>query len=122
MSKATKQQKDMYAKFMAAFTSCWSCGWRGEFRNWMWPRLENAHIRGGEGRTHDRRNICRLCNGCHRLNTGERIVVNGEPLRNLELCHMLWLKLQFDPEFYDPEYLNSLRPRRVPEPESWSLY
>lgn len=122
MAKLTREEKAMYGAFMEEFPYCWACGW-SVFRSvrnrpWMKARLENAHIRGGEGRTHDRRNLARLCNGCHQLNTGEQIRVAGELLPQLELSHMAWLKEHFDPEFFSPEYLSSLRSLRMPDPEA----
>ena len=83
----------------------------------MLAKLENAHIRGGAGRTHDRRNILRLCNGCHRLAHGERIVVFGDPLPVLTTANLLWLKAAYDPDCYDWDYLHELRPIPATEQE-----
>lgn len=120
MKRLTPSQRAMYEQFNRDFNFCWACGWHGSFRGWMLPKLDNAHLIGGSGRKADRRCIARLCMGCHRLNHGDRIVVNGHALPTLNLQNLLWLKAHFDPDHYDPEYLMSLRIKRaeplIPEP------
>ncbi len=112
--KPTNADRKMYQAFMLEFYRCMACGWNPEaplYREWMFGRLENAHIVGGPGRRHDRRAIVRLCAGCHRLSHGDRIVVRGLVLPTLSLENLLWLKREHDPENYDAEYLQSLRIR-----------
>lgn len=120
----TADERQMYTEFMSDFPQCVACGWSGGYRDWMLPRLENAHIRGGHARTHDRRNILRLCNGCHRLAHGERIVVFGSALPELSTANMLWLKAAYDPGHYDWDYLHEIRPipadeQSIKKPASW---
>ena len=79
------------------------------WRDWHLPRLEIAHIVGGSGRVADRRAINRLCAGCHMLNHGHSVRLNGALLPVLTLEHMLWLKERNDPENYDLEFIKSLR-------------
>ena len=97
----------MYEQFASTFDFCWACG-----RLWVFG-LENAHIIGGSGRTHDRRNITRLCGVCHKLAHGHTIRdQDGSKLPLLKLPHLLWLKARLDPEWYDVRYLKSLRIKR----------
>lgn len=119
--RLTTEQTLMFKQFMEEFTACWACGWRLELylsRDWMISRLENAHIIGGSGRKQDRRNIARLCSGCHRLSHGDIIRIAGEPLPKLTLGNILHLKQEFDPEFYSPDYLIDIKIGVfLPEPE-----
>ena len=103
----------MYGDFASAFRKCWACGWRQGWRSWCLSNLEIAHIVGGAGRRHDRRAIVRLCNGCHLLNHGARIVVAGVRLPTLDLGHLVWLKREWDQEHLDIPYLMSLRVKRA---------
>lgn len=125
---ATEDQKRMYAEFAAEFPQCMLCGWGMDrpwrtFRKWMIPAVDNAHIIGGSGRSHDRRNIVRLCRGCHSLHHHHRIMVDGKYLPFVDLEHLLWIKRAYDPEFYDLQYLIERRgrvdmderPRRPPD-------
>jgi hypothetical protein len=107
----------MYDQFALENIRCWNCN------NDPQMRLDIAHIIGGSGRTHDRRNILRLCRDCHRAQHGEKWP--GSPPQ-LKLEHMLWLKRKHDIEFYDREYLKGLRIQRnflprARKPEGWDL-
>jgi len=120
LGRLTPAQREMYEQFNRTFVFCWACGWCGQYRSWMLNRLVNAHIIGASGRRADRRDISRLCDGCHLLNHNNRIVLGGQVLPSLSLPNLLWLKAHFDPDHYDPEYLMSLRIKRaeplIPEP------
>ncbi len=113
--RLTKQEGEMYSDFAETFQYCWAC--------FSVPRsladgfrLEIAHICGGSGRSADRRNITRLCAQCHRLNHGHTIKEAGIRLPHLDLGHLLTLKLEFDPFYYDSVYLISRMIRnRLPE-------
>ena len=105
-------ERKMYAAFAESFQRCWACGWQAGYREWCLPRLENAHIVGGPGRRHDRRALVRLCEGCHRLAHGFRVVLGGTAVPTLGIRQMVWLKQEFDPEFLDVAYLMGLRVKR----------
>ena len=87
---------------------------------WMVNKTDISHIIGASGRRADRRDIVAQCSGCHRLFHGDRIILGGHALPTLNLQNLLWLKAHFDPDFYDPQYLMSLRIKRAepltPEP------
>jgi len=68
-------------------------------------------------RVEDRRCVNLLCPRCHLLHGGDTIKVGGKKLPPLTNENMLFLKLVFDPEFYDREYLEGLWVRLLPEPE-----
>lgn len=124
----SRESREMYEEFMAEWPCCMMCGWgdgrRREFRYWMIPRLDNAHIIGGSGRRHDRRCIVRLCAGCHRLSHGDKIKVDGRALPNFGLGEMLWLKRERDVDYFDLEYLAGLKIGALPdivEPHTWFI-
>lgn len=76
------------------FTYCAVC--------WSRLSLQIHHLQQGAGRVHDRRNIVRLCNGCH-----EGVHFGG--VRNLRKGHILTAKREVDDASYDPTYLAGLR-------------
>lgn len=120
----TPEQAEMYRAFHEEFTpgGCWRCGWDARtfrWRDWMLNRFEAAHILRGCNRVHDRRVLVFLCNGCHRLEHGERVKPAGMNcyLPGITLANMLWLKREYDPEFYDLEFLRQTSIRKdLPEP------
>lgn len=103
--RANASQREMYSEFAALYWYCWNCA---HHKNIATQALDIAHIIGGPGRSHDRRNIIRLCRDCHRAQHGERWP--GSPAQ-LTLANMLWLKKRYDPMFYDRAYLKSIRIR-----------
>jgi hypothetical protein len=82
------------SRFAELFSYCAVC----------WSRVSLAihHLQQGAGRVHDRRNLLRLCNGCH-----EGLHFGG--MRNLSKGHCLTAKREVDDEHYDPAYLAQLR-------------
>lgn len=120
MAKITSNTDSrVYETFAEAFPRCWACGWspeRSAWRDWMRPELHCAHILGGPNRTCDRRNLCRLCEGCHRLAHGAAINVDGRYLPKLWLANLLWLKKHRDPDWYDRKYLTELSRQGLPHP------
>lgn len=107
--RASSEQKDMYGEFAATFWFCWNCAAHGKPLTYHGLQLDIAHIIGGAGRSHDRRNIIRLCRDCHRAQHGEHWP--GSP-KQLTLANMLWLKKWYDPDFYDRQYVQGQRIRR----------
>lgn len=110
----TKTQKEMYERFMDEFPFCFSCGWSGGGTLWGFPKIDNAHIIGGAGRKHDRRDIIRLCHFCHRVSHGDTIKIDGKKAPQISLENMLWLKFKIDAEHYDREYLREIRMQYLP--------
>lgn len=70
-----------------------------------WSRTEGLHIhhlQQGAGRSHDRRNLLRLCHWCHEaLHFGGKL--------DLRKGTMLTAKREVDDAYYDPAFLASLR-------------
>lgn len=123
--RLTKEELDMYEAFNRDFNYCWACGIPHGKRDYAidFPRnLERAHIVGGCGRrVTERCVISMLCHLCHRLNHGDIIRVQGEPLPKLELRHLLWLKGRMDGRV-DRKRLRELRGRELPiarKPPAW---
>lgn len=111
--RATTDQKLMYGAFAEEFQICWICGYDGRsFRAWGFPKLDIAHVVGGSGRRHDRRDVWRACEACHRISHGARVMIRGELAPMITLSHVLWVKKLFDPCYYDVPYLMSLRIKR----------
>jgi len=111
----------MYNQFSREFTFCWACGWDGSYGSTIARRLERAHIVGGSGgsvRGADRRDITMLCKRCHRLAHGDtyRVPETGLTLPNMTQGNLVWLKLYFDVEYLDIEYLNELSTGIVDDP------
>lgn len=83
----------------------------------MRRRMEIHHLVQGAGRKHDRRCLLSLCSNCHTVfHSGSK--VTGLPDLNKGI--LLACKRESDPEFYDPEFLASLRHKKhlgyEPEP------
>lgn len=109
MAKKQRNQGNVYADFAREFDFCWQCGWReGRFDTGFWHvKLDVAHVVGGSGRRKkDRRAIVRLCQfPCHRLAHGDVIRHNGLELPKLTMANLLWLKREYDPDYFDPFYI-----------------
>jgi hypothetical protein len=96
---------------------CWACGrdWRHCPSWWAGPWVtERAHI-VNKPRAEDRRAVILLDSGCHDTQHGARVV--GWDLPPLTLAHMLWIKRERDPQWYDPAFLQKHSVQRLPEPE-----
>jgi hypothetical protein len=98
--KLNKSQREMYREFNYEFTWCFAC--RINQLPWNWLGLQNAHLVGGSGRRADRRAIIRLCQPHHEI-------LDNACDTGLTLANGLWLKREFDPGYYDLEYIKSLR-------------
>lgn len=91
-------EEDILGEFAAAFPFCAVC-WAREVP------LHIHHLQQGAGRAHDRRNLLRLCVWCHDgLHAGGR--------HNITKGMCLTAKREVDDEFYDPEFLASLRHKK----------
>jgi len=93
---------------------CWACGRTADFKDrppdWNAPWLvERAHI-VNKPRAKDRRVVVMLCSLCHKAGChGEVFVLGGQrvALPRLTIAHLLWLKEQFDPRYYDRGFIRS---------------
>jgi len=99
---------------------CWACGRTGEYfdkpKDWnaaWW--LERAHI-VNKPRIEDRRLCVILCSLCHAQAGGARIITSARPADwpALSRPNLLWLKLEFDPEYYDREFLQAHMVGKLP--------
>ena len=111
------RERAVFECFIFSFGYCWACGIdpfeprKPIDRTLDYPRsLETHHICGGSGRSHDRRNLARLCKLCHDVLHGA--VVQLAPA-SLKLHHVLWLKHRHDGPL-DRRFLNTLRSRALP--------
>lgn len=101
---------------------CWWCG-RGveHFPEVAWAAgfpllIERAHV-VNKPRRKDRRSAVLLCSICHRVQHGGKWPDScGERLCAPGLPEMIWLKRIFDPEFYDPEFLEANHVGLLPAP------
>ena len=128
--KVNAQRKDEYRTMLHDVSRpwCWGCGRGASFADkppdWFGPWLiERAHI-VRKPRREDRRAVVLLCSLCHKAGChGERIILDGERVDRpkLELEHLLWLKLFFDPGFYDREFLQANCIQRLPLPRKLPL-
>ena len=102
---------------------CWACGrdalqrWPGWFAPWL---LHRAHIYSMP-RKKDARVAVLLCPLCHAVQHGERIPAEPDGSGGLTpgptVAQMVGLKRVFDPDFYDPDYMQRCSVRRVSEGE-----
>lgn len=81
-------------EFADEFPYCFLC--------WSESRLHIHHMVQGAGRKHERFNLARLCERCHRAlhDGGSLLVTKGQVLTVKRLC---------DPEHYDPKAMASLQ-------------
>ena len=114
-----------YEAFAEEFPFCMACGWslsEGP-RHWHFPKIDTHHIVLAN-RVKDRRAVIRLCECCHRLAHGMVIRIEGEPLPTLTQAHCKWIKMNQDPEYYDPAYLDMIKGRKLErayKPPKWHL-
>lgn len=93
-------------QFAGEFSRCAVCHWpEGDTRR----RLEIHHLMSGSARKHDRRQYLRLCSQCHAIYHSGKLIGN---FPDLNKGILLGCKQEADPEFYDPEFLASLRHRK----------
>lgn len=120
----------VYQEFHRSFPSqCWACRHHrlpSEYSLGLAGKKEAAHIIGGPGRVNDRRSLVMLCNVHHRVQEGERFVVDENPLPLITLANMLWLKRRYDKDFFDIEFIRECRKKKngrtdLPVPERIGL-
>lgn len=109
-----KAERDALLEWVQYHRCCAVCWWPESDQR---RRLEVHHLVGGAGRKHDVRNYLRLCNRCHGvLHSGK--VYSGQPDLNNRI--LLSVKLDADPDNYDPVWLASLKHKKhlgyEPEP------
>lgn len=116
------RERKVLEDFAATYWRCWACHasepiWITDME-WCLPcPLVIHHIQRGPARKHDRRNLARLCDRCHRTHHGDRFKLDsGEYLPPLTTANILWLKRDVDANSYDKPYLDSLK-WVLPEPE-----
>lgn len=99
----SKKDRLLFQEFSALFRSCAVCHWP---ESDMRRRMEIHHLVAGPGRKHDRRCLITLCSNCHTvLHSGSK--VSGLP--DLSKGTLLTAKRECDPEYYDPQFLASLK-------------
>jgi hypothetical protein len=120
--RLTDDAREMFEAFTFEYPFCWACG-IPDAPQWVeaihiridYPRhMERAHIIGGSGRVHDRRNLAMLCKLCHDLSHGATIRVGSKVLPNLRLDHLLWLQMRFEQRVDRPFLRELLRRPGLP--------
>lgn len=107
---------------------CWLSGWTASYRPswWFGPWfLHIAHIASGGAkaiRTDDIRAVVLLSPLCHQLHVSNsdslpKMSIGGSEWPTIDERHTLWIKRRFDPENYDPDYLQSIWNGVLPNPE-----
>lgn len=126
----TYPERQMYSDFRQQFGGkCWACQWQPlpQLDSVAFNPSEIHHVVGGAGRKHDRRCLVVLCKVHHMLAHGETIKTNdGYKLPALTIGQVLWLKIVFDRDYYDLDYIRSLRHKHnepiEPEPVIYNIY
>jgi hypothetical protein len=108
LSKPWKQDdysaKIEYDAMRSLFDRCWACGARSKPQGYYGPWLiERAHI-ANKPRREDRRLVVMLCTICHKWSHGERVATFPRP--KLDAGHLVTLKAERDPEWFDLEFIN----------------
>ena len=113
---------------------CWLSGWTDSYRppGWCGPwKLQLAHIASGGGDARrvkdDRRAVLPLCPLCHDLHVSdsERYAkkwIAGKEWPTIDASHTLWLKREFDEEYYDTDFLQEYWIGQVPDPVAPPLF
>jgi hypothetical protein len=102
-----KQRAEMFA-WADLHRSCAVCHWpESDGRR----RLEVHHLVGGANRqkAHTPRAYLTLCNRCHGVYHGGKVVANTP---DLTLAILLEAKRESDPELYDPQFLAKLKNKK----------
>ena len=98
--KARKQFKEFKAKWL--HSRCWLCERRAA--------VDPHHIVNRKGDAwDDPRNLSALCRSCHDRIEGEQIDITGRRLRQWTTEDVERAKRRWDPDNYDPAYLDYLR-------------
>ena len=122
LSREQVYYREIY--ILTGYPWCWSCGRDDQ----QWPKkwhgpfcMDRAHLGHGSGvmrRDEDRPAINILCRRCHILHSPvEEIKLKGELWPTLSLENMIWIKMRYDPEWWDEEYIASVLRGYLPEPE-----
>ena len=107
---------------------CWLGGDTPSVRPVFWHgpwMLHVAHIASGRGkavRVDDRRAVTLLSPLAHdvHVSNSDRFkfrVIGGQKIPTIDERHTLYIKQKFDPEYYDPDFLQSIWVGKLPEPE-----
>lgn len=94
---------------------CWACGAGSTERPDFWGGpflIERAHIVSAP-RVEDRRVVILLCSICHKLTHGLNLAGVTLPPFGLEV--MLFLKMRFDPEYYDRAFMERHKVGKLPK-------
>jgi len=126
MSLGVSQQR-AYKLILVEYPYCMACGRDATERPAKWGapwRLERAHLAAGRSkmcRHEDRRAVVSLCGRCHLLHSthGRGVArINGLELPRLSNAHVLWIKRERDPEWWDLAWIQERWLDVVPDPES----
>lgn len=108
-----RERERKYAEFSGAMPCCWICGraatdkpswWNGPFL------IERMHI-VNKTRVEDVRAIIAGCSLCHRIQHGDRFPQSL--MRPQTMTELLELKREYDPDNYDPEFLQKHSVRKL---------
>jgi len=106
--------KQSYDDMRLYLRSCWACYADRRPVNYFVPwTIERAHV-VNKPRREDRRLVVMLCSICHKANHGERIARHERP--RLTVAMMVGLKIKFDPQWVDLEFMQRHSVRRIPDP------
>ncbi len=99
---------------------CWACGRSGDYYDkpadwWAEWWVDRAHI-VSRPRVEDRRLVVLLCRLCHLAFACQRIVTASRPLHwpALTRANLVWLKMKFDPDYYDRAFLEAYCSGKLP--------
>lgn len=114
--------------FQYGLMFCWISGWTPNYRPPDWhaaTTLQVAHVASGQGRAlrvDDRRAVVVLSPLVHDLHVScsdkmSSKVIGRFRYPTIDERHTLWIKRYFDPEFYDPDFLQRYWHGKLPQPE-----
>ena len=115
-----RERAAKYVAFLSDSTFCWICGRGANERPSWWTSpyfgIERMHI-VNKPRVEDVRVIVAGCSLCHRVQHGDRFPhfpFSGWEPESME--ELLAIKMEFDPDNYDPEFIQRHSVRRLSFP------
>ncbi len=107
---------------------CWLSGYTNGFKPLRWNgpwMMHVAHLSSGSGamiRVDDRRAVVLLSPLAHECHVHDRRAMSRKRINTvwyptIDAANLIWIKQVFDPEFYDPSYIERIWTGTPPSPE-----
>lgn len=108
-SKEETKAARLWRTFTTRFPTCWNCGRQGT------ERMHFVHSGGVGFKINDVRLVIAGCRLCH---TNAHSPCKSYPFPLLTDARCVALKMRFDPEYYDPDFIKASNRNVAIEPEA----